>query len=441
MRYTNRQIWHITYPILIAVLMEHMINLTDTAFLGRVGEVELGASALAGVYYMAIFMLGFGFSVGAQILMARRNGEGNHLAIGPLFWQGTTFLLLLAAFVFTLSRLVTPHLLSHLIDSPAVLAATNDYLRWRVYGFFFAFVGAMFRAFLVATTQTRILTLNSLVMVATNIILNYLLIFGKCGFPALGIAGAAIASSISEAVSVLFFTLYIRSRVPWRRYALQPRLHLQRHLLGGILNVSVWTMIQYFISASTWFLFFISIEHLGERPLAISNIVRGISAFFFMPISAFAAANSSLVSNLIGAGESRHVLPTCRQTTRLAFLTIFPILLLAAILPATILRIYTDDIPLIHASIPSLLVMLSSLLLSIPGNILFSTVSGTGNTRRAFLMEISTLAIYVLYILYIAVYRHSDIALCWTSEHVYWGILLLFTIPYLRRGRWQNKQI
>ena len=49
MQFTNKQIWQITYPVLISLLMEHMIGLTDTAYLGRVGEVELGASALAGV--------------------------------------------------------------------------------------------------------------------------------------------------------------------------------------------------------------------------------------------------------------------------------------------------------------------------------------------------------------------------------------------------------
>ena len=68
--------------------MEHLIGMTDTAFLGRVGEVELGASALAGVYYLAIFMLGFGFSTGVQIMIGRRNGEGNYTAIGELFNQG-----------------------------------------------------------------------------------------------------------------------------------------------------------------------------------------------------------------------------------------------------------------------------------------------------------------------------------------------------------------
>ena len=88
MRYTNKQILKITYPVLISLLMEHMIGLTDTDYLGRVGEVELGASALAGVYYLVIYMLGFGFSVGAQVLMARRNGEGEYKRIGEVFTQG-----------------------------------------------------------------------------------------------------------------------------------------------------------------------------------------------------------------------------------------------------------------------------------------------------------------------------------------------------------------
>ena len=59
MKPTRKQIWTIAYPILISLLMENMIGLTDTAFLGRVGEVELGASALGSVYYLVIFMLRF----------------------------------------------------------------------------------------------------------------------------------------------------------------------------------------------------------------------------------------------------------------------------------------------------------------------------------------------------------------------------------------------
>ena len=75
MQYSNKEILKITFPVMMSLLMEHLIGLTDTAYLGRVGEVELGASALAGVYYLVIYMLGFGFSVGAQVLIARRKGE------------------------------------------------------------------------------------------------------------------------------------------------------------------------------------------------------------------------------------------------------------------------------------------------------------------------------------------------------------------------------
>lgn len=92
MRFTNRTNLANGYPILISLLMEHLIGLTDTAYLGRVGEVELGASALAGVYYLAIFMLGFGFSIGVQIIIARRNGEKRYSDIGGFFCKGRCFL-------------------------------------------------------------------------------------------------------------------------------------------------------------------------------------------------------------------------------------------------------------------------------------------------------------------------------------------------------------
>lgn len=75
MLFTKKYILRVAGPILVSLLMEHLIGMTDTAFLGRVGEIELGASAIAGIYYLAIFMLGFGFSIGVQILIGRRNGE------------------------------------------------------------------------------------------------------------------------------------------------------------------------------------------------------------------------------------------------------------------------------------------------------------------------------------------------------------------------------
>lgn len=92
MNYTYKQIWLINLPVMMSVLMEQLINITDAVFLGHVGEVELGASALAGIYYLATYMLGFGFSIGLQVMIARRNGEQDYAETGRTFFQGLFFL-------------------------------------------------------------------------------------------------------------------------------------------------------------------------------------------------------------------------------------------------------------------------------------------------------------------------------------------------------------
>lgn len=440
MQFTSKEIRHITYPVLISLLMQQLIGLTDTAYLGRVGEVELGASAVASMYYLAIYMLGFGFSVGAQILIARRNGEKQYHRIGAIFMQGTLFLLVIATCVFILSKVYSPQLLHLMIKSKDVYHAAIDYMDWRVYGFFFSFISVMFRAFYIGTTQTKTLTINSVVMVLTNMILNYILIFGKLGFPAMGIAGAAIASSISEAVSVIFFCIYTHQKVNYKLYRLFHFAGFKIKTLLEILNVSFWTMIQSFISTGSWLFFFIAIEHLGERSLAITNIVRNTSALLFIFVNAFASTGSSLVSNLIGNGEIKKVMPLCNNIIRNCYCFVIPLAIIIAIFPTMFLRIYTDTPDLIANALPSLWVMLSAYIVAVPAFVYFFAVSGTGSTRSTLFIELCSLCIYVGYIVYIAVYLKMDVAICWTSDIVYYAMIFT-SFFYLWKGNWQNKKI
>ncbi len=439
--YTYRQILRIAYPILVSLLMEQMIGMTDTAFLGRVGEVELGASAIAGVFYMVIFMVAFGFSIGAQILIARRNGEGEFRAIGGLFYQGMYFQVGLAVVMFFLSYCFSPLILKRIIASGPIYEAAASYLHWRVFGAFFSFTGVMFRAFFVGTTQTKTLTLNSVVMVLSNVFFNYLLIFGKMGLPELGIAGAAIGSSLAEGVSLAFFIAYTRTRIDYRKYGLGRIPRPRWTELRRMLNVSLWTMIQNAVSLSTWFLFFLYIEHLGERALAVTNIVRSVSGILFMVTMAFASTCGSLVSNLIGAGKADSVLPTLRQHVRLAYVFVLPLAALFAACPEAILSVYTDIAGLRQAAVPSLWVMCAAYLVLVPSNVYFQAVSGTGNTRTAFALEAAVLVVYVAYITFIILYLRLDVAVCWTSEVVYAAFILTLCACYLRRGNWAGRKI
>ena len=205
MKPTRKQIWTIAYPILISLLMENMIGLSDTAFLGRVGEVELGASALGSVYYLVIFMLGFGFGIGAQILIARRNGEQHYSETGKTFFQGLFFLSGLAVFLCLLSKLFSPIILSRLITSAEVYHAVIDYLDGRIWGLLFSFPFLALRSFLVGITCTKALNVAALTAVLVNIPGNWLLIFHW----EMGIAGAAIASSFAEACSLVVLAIHV----------------------------------------------------------------------------------------------------------------------------------------------------------------------------------------------------------------------------------------
>lgn len=440
-QYTTREIWHIAFPILISLLMEQMIGITDTAFLGRVGEVELGASAIAGIFYTVIFMVAYGFSIGAQILIARRNGEREYREIGQLFYQGIYFQVAIAAILFTLSYFFSPLILRKIIASENIYQAAIGYLHWRVFGAFFSFTAVMFRAFFLGTTQTKTLTLNSLVMVLSNVVFNYILIFGKLGFPKLGIEGAAIGSTLAELVSLIFFICYTRMHIDCPKYGLNRIPHFNGKILKRMLNVSFWTMIQNAISLSTWFLFFLYIEHLGERSLAITNIVRSVSSILFMSMMAFASTCGSLVSNLIGAGKTDYVPGTILQHIKMGYCFVLPIALLFSLFPIEILSIYTDIPELREASVGALWMMCASFLFQIPGHVCFQSVSGTGNTRTALLLEMSTLTIYVIYITYTVFYLKCNVAFCWTSEMVYSITIFLFCFFYLRRGTWQGKRI
>lgn len=439
--YSNKQIWNVSYPILLSLLAQNVINVTDTAFLGRVGEVELGAAAMGGLFYICAYTIAFGFSTGSQIVMARRNGEKQYTEVGPVMIQGIVFLLFLAAVMFILSRLFAGNILGLLISSDQVRNATLNFLDWRVFGFFFSFVNVMYRAFYVGITRTKVLTLNAALMAITNVILDYIFIFGHLGFPAMGIKGAAIASVIAEGVSILFFVIYTHLTVDKVKYGLNRLTSFDFLLLQRVLGISVFTMMQYFLSMVSWFMFFVVVERIGTRDLAIANIVRSVYVVMVIPVSSLSTTANSFVSNTIGAGKIDDVRNVISKIARLSFYIMGVFVFFVCLFPTTILSVYTNDPLLIEDAVSSIYVISAAMLISSVGSIYFSGVTGTGNTRSALLMETITVVFYVLYIYIIGIQFKMPVEVCFTTELVYYVGLLAFSVIYLKKGSWQHKKI
>lgn len=439
--YSNKHIIKISTPILLSLLAQNIIQVIDTAFLGRVGEVELGASALAGIIYIALYTLGFGFSMGSQILIGRRNGEKNYNKIGDIVIQGAIFLLIPAILLIPLLRYGAVHWIPAMFESADVAGAVTEYLEWRVFGIIFAFVNLMFRAFYIGTARTKVLTVNAVVMAGTNVIFDYGLIFGNLGMPELGIAGAAIASVIAEFASTVFLLVYTRKTVDLDKYGFR-KIRFQWPVIKKVLDISVFMMVQYLFSIVTWMLFFVFIEnYMGERPLAVTNIVRSFYTILTIPSQALGAVASTLVSNTIGADKRDEVINLIKRIAFISLGVMVCVIGIVSAFPRTMIRIYTDDPSLINDTVLPFYVLISSLPIYSMGSVLFNSVSGTGNTRTALKFEIITLFFYLSYMWFVIIHMRFSVAVAWTTEHVYWLFLLMLSFTYLRSGKWKERKI
>lgn len=439
--YTNKEIWRVTYPIFLGLLAQNVINVTDTAFLGRVGEVALGAAAMGGLLYICVYTIAFGFSVGSQILIARRNGEGNYRAVGPIMWQGTAFSFGMAVCLLILMYFSAAPLIRLLITSDSIYGATYEFFTWRIWGFLFAFVNVMFRGLYIGITRTKVLTMNAVVMALVNVVLDYALVFGELGLPEMGVRGAALASVIAEASSLLFFLLYTYYKVDLKKYGLNRFGQFDLSMVLRILRISCFTMVQYFLAMAIWFVFFMALERLGQRQLAVANIVRSVYVVLLIPVQALSTTANTLVSNLIGAGGSSGVVTLLHKISRMSFLIMIVCVGLCVAFPGSILSVYTNEEALLVESVSALYVVCGAMLIASLANVYFNGISGTGNTQAALVLEVFVQVFYALYIIVVGMVIQAPVDVCFTTEVIYYVLMLGSSLIYLKKAKWQNKKI
>ena len=439
--YTNKEIWRVTYPIFLGLLAQNVINVTDTAFLGRVGEVALGAAAMGGLLYICVYTIAFGFSVGSQILIARRNGEGNYRAVGPIMWQGTAFSFGMAVCLLILMYFSAAPLIRLLITSDSIYGATYEFFTWRIWGFLFAFVNVMFRGLYIGITRTKVLTMNAVVMALVNVVLDYALVFGELGLPEMGVRGAALASVIAEASSLIFFLLYTYYKVDLKKYGLNRFGQFDLSMVLRILRISCFTMVQYFLAMAIWFVFFMALERLGQRQLAVANIMRSVYVVLLIPVQALSTTANTLVSNLIGAGGSSGVVTLLHKISRMSFLIMVVCVGLCVAFPGSILSVYTNEEALLVESVSALYVVCGAMLIASLANVYFNGISGTGNTQAALVLEVFVQVFYALYIIVVGMVIQAPVDVCFTTEVIYYVLMLGSSLIYLKKAKWQNKKI
>lgn len=200
-------------------------------------------------------------------------------------------------------------------------------------------------------------------------------------------------------------------------------------------------MLQMSVSVGAWFAFFIITENMGKQALAISNLVRQIYMVMMVPLIGFTSATSAMVSELIGLGRSSEIFALLKRIMILSFATTAIISGINVAFPYFFPGLVVSDTTLVQDTLLSSYVISGSILLFAVAYVMFSGVSGTGNTAISLVIEMGSIGTYLIVAYVFARVFMWPIHLVWACEYVYFGVMLVMSLLYLKSGRWKGKKI
>jgi MATE family multidrug resistance protein len=428
--FSYNQILKIVVPLIISGFGQSIIYVTDILFLGRLGEVSLGASAIAGLFYASLMMIGFGISSGLQVIIAQKTGEGKGQET-HLFLLNGIFLQLLTALAFTSLYFVFDFLLLQLFVSDSKIRdATNSFLNVRIIGLLPYFLFYAYRSYYLGIGSTKIISVATILMSALNLILNPILIYGWKGyFNGLGLVGSAWASVISELLSTGLIMFYYS----FHRNSMKFISKIKKEILKDIMKVSLPLIFQHFISVFSWFLFFVFIEKMGSKELAVSNVIRAVYILVMAPILAFSHSTVTIIGQIFGSKKYAYLKPTLLKIIILSVVFTFPFFVLSYFQPFWLMQIFTNDEGLLIQGEPVMKVISLALLyfsISMP---LLSAVTGLGDTQKALLIESISFVVYILASAILVFVLKLSLPLVWCNEFVYFTSISFLSYYFFQK--------
>ena len=290
----------LAFPVMLSQLGHVFTGVADSMMVGRLGVVPLAASAFGHSVVIMFMTFGIGLSYGMTPLVAANDGLKNHSTSAEILKNG--FLINLATGLL-LSMLIyfSKPLLVYFNQPPEVLNEATSYLIILGFSLIPLMIFQTFRQFAEGFSLTRPAMFVSIAGNGLNILLNYVLIFGKGGFPELGLNGAGYATLISRIFMALAMGLFILKNknfgVVWENFS--NNLHRMK-IFTRILKLGIPSALQFVLEGAAFGFGAIMVGWLGAVPLAAHQIAMNLATITYMTASGVAAAATITVGNQYG---------------------------------------------------------------------------------------------------------------------------------------------
>ena len=434
----SKDVLRLATPVTLGMLTFTLLSIVDTAMLGRLGAIPLAAAGVAGVLYFAVVFPISSMSVGTQSLVARRFGEGNEQHCGQILNTGLALCLALGIPLVIAAPWLAGVIAPLSSNDPQVREAGSIYLQYRFLGSPFMLLNFVSRGFFAGIGKTKHQLIGSIFVTATNILLDYLLIFGNAGFPKLGVQGAAIASSIALGVGSVYYIIVLVLPGYRARYSAFRRPWFPSQWLRPMVRLSSPILAQRILSNGAWSVFFALIARIGTVELAATNVIRSIYHLSIMIAVGLGIASAALIGQNLGAKNPEKAEQLAWESVKLTTYAMFIIGILFLAIPGFVFRIYTADASVI--SVGRLPLMLLGFVQVFAGValVLSQSLQGAGNTRYVMVVEFVCVMFYLPVVYLLGLRTPLGLVGAWIGEYIYWIVLAIAMVWKFRTGSWKT---
>lgn len=387
-----KSIFSISLPIATQNLITFAISMVDTIMLGRLGEISLSASAIGNNIFFILAVIIFGVGSASSVMGAQYFGKKDIKSIHKIMAIMYRICLLLAIFFTFISFFFSKQLISIFTDDKLVIVEGATYLRIISLGYILYALTSCTITILRSVKTIKISLLVYSVALVVNIFLNWVLIFGNLGFPALGVAGAAIATVLSRCSEILVILIFMSKFESKIKFKFKHLKLLDKVMFKDFIKVSTPIILNEFFWAIGSSIICIIVARMGTNVVAANSINNVVNQFATLFIHGLSSASSVIIGNTVGEGDKKKVMEYANTICVLSiFMGILAGLTIYFLRPIAVnLYNISDDTKTIACEI-MIATSIVSIFRALSANILMGILRGGGDNRFVFLLEMSFL--------------------------------------------------
>lgn len=436
------RILSLALPIIGGMVSQNILNIVDSAMVSRLDDsnAALAAVGIGGFMLFVTQAVILGLSTGVQASASRRKGQGRLQETGH-FLNAALLIVLFTAPVLTLFVLSSAATVYPYVNNdPAVIDLGVPYLQIRSIGIIFVAMNFAFRGYWNAIDLTRLYMTTLISMHALNIVLNYILIFGHFGAPALGVRGAAIASVAAFGFGTLvycFFGLRYAREYGFLR-ALPPRQDAVR-----LVRLSLPSCIQQMFFSLGFLATFWIIGQVGTAEVAGANVLMNVMLIAFLPGMGMGLAAATLVGQALGRREPEDAARWAWDVVKVALVTMCLLGAPMVFFPEQVLlAVYTLEPETLAITLWPLRLVGISMVFEAVGVVLQHALMGAGDTRRVMVVAIASQWLLFLPVAYlIGPILGMGLTEIWLAQILYRGLMSIIFAFFWMRKRWVHIEI